>query len=189
MRKKSADLETKLLESLTQALQVELPPANSLDDFFDAILPRIRQHSEDLREKQFYEGKHYIEIRDDDQYQHVNLHIFNAESEYIYAENGRFIAGEWRVLGNKLQFGESIQEGIIYELAFLDDEYLILRRHGNEQLFERKYLLLVIERLGKKMEWLEAGTYLYEKYRNGGFMLWVVVFLIIAALMTMLLLR
>ena len=92
-------------------------------------------------------------------------------------------------MGNKLQFGESIQEGIIYELAFLDDEYLILRRHGNEQLFERKYLLLVIERLGKKMEWLEAGTYLYEKYRNGGFMLWVVVFLIIAALMTMLLLR
>jgi hypothetical protein len=39
------------------------------------------------------------------------------------------------------------------------------------------------------MEWLEAGTYLYEKYRNGGFMLWVFVFMIIAAMVAMLLLR
>lgn len=182
-------MENKLLDNLAKSFNVELPQASSLDGMLDKILPAIKPHGEDLKEEKFYLSKHYIEIRDDEAFHDVILHVFNPESEYISSTNGKVDCGEWRLLGNKMNFGQSTCEGCLYDLAFLDDEFFILQRHGNTRKFDRKYLVLVAEKLAKKMEWNEAMEYLFDKYRNSSAFYWVVAIIIFLLIIIMLLLR
>jgi hypothetical protein len=174
---------------LAKSFNVELPQAATLDAMLDKILPNIRPHGEDLREEKFYLGKHYLEVRDDESFHDVVLHVFNAEGEYISSTNGKVDCGEWRLLGNKMNFGPSTCEGCLYDLAFLDDEFFILQRHGNTRLFERKYMVLIVEKLAKKMEWNESMEYLFDKYRNSSAFYWLVAMIVFLLIAIMLLLR
>ena len=176
-------MQSKLLDKLAKPFNVELPEASGMDALLDKVLPAIRHHGEDLREEKFYLGKHYIEYRDEESFHDTILHIFNPEGEYVKSTNGEIDCGEWRLLGNKLQFGESDCEGVLYDLAFMDDEYLIIQRHGNHRMFPRKYMVLCIEKLAKKMEWNEAIEFLYAKYRDSSlfyFFVAIIILLLIA---------
>ncbi len=178
-------MENKFLDKIADTFNTELPPAESMDEYLDKIIPVIRQWSEDLREENFYVGNHWIEIRDDESFHELVLHIFNAENEYLKSVDGALTVRTWRHQANKLFIGmdEDQEEGEVYELAFMDPEFFILKKHSNPKSLERRYFVLVKESIARKLEWREALELLFNKYKNNNSFYWtmaVIVLLIIA---------
>lgn len=188
-------MENKLIDRIANTFNVELPQAESMDEFLDLLLPKIRHLGEDLREEKFYVGRHWIEIRDDEDFHELVLHVFNPEEEYILSTDGEVWFGKWRYLGNKLIFGkldpdEDDPTGEAFELAFMDPEFMILKKLSNplKLLLNRKYFVLVAEPLARRMEWRELMELLFNKYRNNSsFYITVVliVLLIVAIIMAL----
>lgn len=145
-----------------------MPQAASLDGYLDKIIPVVRPWSEDLREQQFYVGRHWIEVRDDEKFHELVLHIFNEGDEYLKSIDGDIEAGSWRVLGNKLVFGIGGAEEV-FELAFMDPEFFILKKHSSPKkiaLMEQRYFVLVNEPIARKLEWRDIVELLFNKYRD-----------------------
>jgi hypothetical protein len=74
-------------------------------------------------------------------------------------------------------------EGKLYELAFLDANFFILKIHGdNSPLGKSRYLFLVKEEVGKKLDWKDAIELLHRSYKNGGGNLFQIILVILAIL-------
>ena len=171
-------MDNKFLDSIAKSFNTELPAAESLDEYLDKVLKVVRPWSEDLKETSFYIGKHWIEVRDDERFHSVVMHIFNDDGEYIRVVDGDLSSGEWRYLGNKLVF-----EDEVFELAFMDPEFFILTKHGNAKKRGRRYYVFVAERLANRFTWRELVELLFNKYRdNNNFYLTIslVIILVIA---------
>lgn len=192
-------METKFLDRITKSLNSEAPVAHSMDEMLDKIIPLIRPWSEDLRELSNYLGRHWIELQDDETFHELVMHIFNDEGEYLKSTDGELKLGRWRYMGNKLAFGPrvavtdddtDVEEGAgqVFELAFLDKDFFILRRFGNPRKFERRYFVLVIEPIARKVEWREAMEFLYNKYRNNNSFYITITFIVLLIVMIVLLL-
>lgn len=182
-------MQSRLLDRIAKPFNVEMPEHQTLDDLLDNILPQIRQHSEDLNEQRFYLGKHWIDVRDDEDFHDIIMHIFNDEGEHVNVKDGEMECGGWRLMGgNKIMFGDSTCEGVVYNLAFLDDDFFVLHRHGNTRKFEHKYLFLVREPIATRMVWHEAVEYLYDKYRNSNsfFVTVAIIMMLIVAIIMLL---
>ncbi len=136
----------------------------------DQVLAVIRHHSEDLFDLDrgpLFIGTHYLELQDDVNAHQTQWHLFKETGEYLMAKNGEIETGEWEnAEENKIIIGRNTRTGILYELAFLDEDFFILARHGNNRGAGKKYFMLVREPLAKQLEWHEAITYLFDKYRN-----------------------
>jgi hypothetical protein len=160
----------KYLAKVNQSLSEPVPEHTNMDDNLRAILKQVRALSEDLREEKFYLNKPWLEFRDDENFHDAILHFFNEENEYLRSTNGDVEAGEWRYLSssNKLMISLDEEEpSELYDLAFLDPEFFILSKHGdNKKLGRPEYLVLLHERVGKNLVWREAMEKLFNKYRN-----------------------
>ncbi|MEZ4987999.1 MAG: hypothetical protein R2795_23715 [Saprospiraceae bacterium] len=159
-------MNNRMLDKVAKPFNVELPEAEGLDDMIGKILPAIRPHSEDLREQEFYLKRNWIEIRDDEDFHEVILHVFDEDGEYVRVVDGNIECGEWRIMNGKFVFGPSSCDAEVYELVFLDEEFFILTKHGNYRKFDRRFLVFIIEPLFKKLNWHEAMEFLFDKYRN-----------------------
>ena len=161
-------MENKFLDKLTDSFGVELPIAQSMDDYLDEIIGAVRPWGEDLREEQFYLEKAWLELRDDENFHDTILHFFNDGGEYLKSVDGDVSGGSWRFLhsANKFLLSHGKDEEL-YDLAFLDGQFFILRKHGNQvRMGQRKYFVMVTERSGKSLEWRDAMELLFNKYRN-----------------------
>ncbi len=179
-------MDNKFLDKIADSFNTELPPAESMDEYLDKIIPVIRRWSEDLREENFYVGNHWIEMRDDESFHEMVFHIFNEEQEYINSIDGEVSISEWRYMGNKLMIGGD--EGEIYELAFMDQDFFILKKLSNPKALSRRYFVLVKESIARKLEWREALELLFNKYKNNNSFYWtmaVIVLLIIAIIIVL----
>ncbi len=188
-------MQTKLLDRITKSLNTEPPIANSMDEMLDRIIPLIRPWSEDLREEGYYVGRHWIEVRDDETFHELTMHIFNEENEYLKSVDGELSIGRWRYAVNKLMFGPGVdrsgaeeEAGHVFELAFMDREFFILRHYGNPRKFERRYFVLIIEPIARRVEWREAMDYLYNKYRNNNSFYITITFIVLFIVLIVLLL-
>ncbi len=181
-------MQGRLLDKIAKPFNVEMPERETLTSTLDVLLPQIRQHSEDLREEHFFLERHWIEVRDDETFHEVVLHVFHDGGEYVTSTDGQMDCGQWQHLGNKFVLGSSTCSGTLYNLAFLDGEFFILQRHGNARSFDQKYLVLVHEPIARRMELNEALEYLYDKYRNTNsfFITVAIVVLLIVVLVFML---
>lgn len=159
-------MDNKIVDDIANTFNRDLPSEETMDQYLAKIIPQIRNHSEDLREEKFYVGKSWIEIRDQDDFHEKVLHIFNPEGEYLISVDGNYVCGSWRPLGSKLILGLKDCEGEIFELAFMDSQFLILKKHANPKTLERKYFVMLIEPLARKLEWKEAMDYLFSKYQD-----------------------
>jgi hypothetical protein len=181
-------MENRMLDKIAKPFNVELPEAAGLDELLGKVLPVVRKYSEDLRETEYYLDKHWIEVRDEEDFHEVILHIFGEGGEYIRSVDGEINSGDWRYLGNKLVFGPGGSEGQVYELVFLDDDFFILQKHGNYRKFRRRYLVLVREPLAKNLEWHQLVEYLFDRYRNSNsFFITVVILLLLIVTLVLLL--
>ncbi len=181
-------LNFKFLDNIADLFNQEMPVASDLDGYLDKVIKLIKHDSEDLREEKFYVGKHLVEVRDDDDFHEIVLRIFNPEEEYLLSIDGDLVCGSWRYIQNKMIFGQKDCDGEIFESAFIDDEFLILKKLGNPKAMERKYLFLVKESIARKMEWREAVEHLFNKHQdnNNFFILTSVIVLLIILLVFML---
>ncbi len=179
------NLETKLLDRLGQSFRVEMPKADSLNGYLNAVLPKVRPWSEDLKEEKFYTSRPWMEIRDDDSFHALVLHFFNAEGEYIKSIDGEGHAGSWRHQNNKLfiTLGDDME---IFDLAFLDGEFFILRKSG-----KGTYFFMMIEGRGRayKDRWRDAVELLFKKSQSNVSFYILIAIAVVLAVFILLVLR
>jgi hypothetical protein len=156
---------------LTGLFELDLPPdLDSLDKHIEYIVPLVQRWSEDLREEKYYTGKRWIELRDTDTYHEVVLHIFMPGGEYLVSIDGDITKGLWRYLSESNTFiVEYGGKSYLYDLAFLNDDFFILSKHGDqERKGKSKYFVYgneaVISR--RNLDWRNAMDELFNVYRN-----------------------
>lgn len=180
-------MENKLLDKFSRTFSVELPYADTLDDYLDQVIPIVRPWGEDLWEDHFYVDKPWLEFRDDIHFHKAVLHFFNEGGEYLRSVDGNVSSGGWRYLegANKIliEHGGGAE---LFDLAFMDGQFFILDKHGDQRkLGQRKYFVMVWEPAGKHLEWRDVVELLFNKYRSNNnyyVTLAVIVVLIIAVI-------
>jgi hypothetical protein len=165
-------VENKWLEPVLRSLNVELPPRDTFEEYLDLILPEIRQWSEDLEEEHFFSmegGKPWLEVRDEENFHNSIVHFFNPKGEYLRSIDGNVIRGKWRLLegSNKMliETQEKASSMEMYELAYLDRYFFILKKHGN-QARRRNYFVMGFEPAVQGLEWRDYVEALFNIYRN-----------------------
>ena len=161
-------MENKVVDIIARALNVEMPHSDSMDGYLNQILPVVRPWGEDLREQNFYMEKAWMEMRDDVNFHEAVLHFFNDEGEYLRSIDGDVKKGSWRHLERSNKFLIELDDDVeLFDLAFLDDQFFILDKHGDQQrLGKNKFTVFIFEPLAKKLEWRDAMEHLFNKYRN-----------------------
>ena len=171
--------EQSWLETILRSLNVELPFRDTLDEYLDIVIPEVRKWGEDLAETKYYShpgGKPWLEVRDEDNFHNTIVHFFNDQGEYLRSTDGNVIKGRWRLLegtnkmiieagggGDKGGGGGGVSE--LYELAYLDAHFFILKKHG-EQRGRRKYFAMGSESYIRGLEWRDYAEALFNTYRS-----------------------
>jgi hypothetical protein len=161
-------VENKFLDKVSRSLSSEMPEGENMDQYLDIILKAVRGLGEDLREQKFYLNKPWLEVRDDEAFHDAILHFFNEDNEYLRSVNGDVASGSWRYLDSSNKLLVSLgDDHELYDLAFLDPEFFILTKHGDQQRFKKaKYFVMLFEPVGRRLEWRDAMEKLFNKYRN-----------------------
>lgn len=144
----------------------ELPVYDSLEEALDAILPKIRPWSEDLSEEDFFVGKPWMEIRDDDNFHSAILYFFNPGGEYMFTIDGNVRGNSWRMMedgSNRIILPDG-KGNVLFDLAYLDNDFFILKRHGYNH--DKKYFVLGSESVVKKLQWNDVVDLLASKYQE-----------------------
>lgn len=147
-----------------------------------------------MKEQKFYINKSWVEVQDKEDFHELVVHFFSPkpelvedgeviEWEYLRSTDGEVWQGRWRYVGNKLFIGdEDYEDTKVYELAFLDNEFMILKLLANPRKFiaekKNKYFVLTIEKLGRKLEWLDLVKHLFQKYHTSNYMYYLIAVLI-----------
>ncbi len=184
LQKKTVYVQGRFLDKIAKPFNTELPEFETLDAALEDLLPQVQRYSEDLREQEFFIEKHWIEKRDDETFQQTRLYIFRDSGDCIVSTDSQVDFGQWEILGDSNKM--IINGSTLYTLSFLDEEYFVLRKHGNVPPFQDRYLLLVNEPLSR-MEWNEILESLFNKYRNSNSFFFLLAFIILAIIMLLLL--
>lgn len=166
------------------------PAADTMDAYLDAILPAIRQWSEDLREKKFYVNKPWMEIRDDVNFHDTILHFFNEGGNHMIVKNGDVRNANWKYMASANKLILSAGKGKeMFELVFMNQSFFILIKHGYDpRVSRKKYRVYGIENHVKRLEWRDAMLALYNQYRtqeSNYVMLTVIVLVVIAIIVAL----
>lgn len=161
-------------DKIEETFEVNLPEKEGLDDYIDLVLQQIAHLGEDLREQKFYVapgGKPWLEIRDDPGFQEMVLHFFNEGGEYLQSVDGNVTRGRWRLLDgtNKMIIetggDKSPARSELFELAFLNQYFFILRKHGNQHKGKR-YFFMGYEGAVRGLKWRDCIELMYNEYRS-----------------------
>ncbi len=158
----------KIFDPLTRAMDKEdkFPERDSLPAYLDMLLPSMRAWSEDLTETNFYVGKSWLEVRDQDNFHDTILHIFNEGGEYLRIVNGDISKGSWKLMPdgtNRMMFNYG-KANELYTLAFLDPPFFVLQKHGAPH--RHKYWTMGLEGAVRGLEWREYAEKLYSDHQE-----------------------
>lgn len=187
-------MENTQLDKLFRAFSVELPYRDTMEEYLETILPVIRPWSEDLLEEEFFIGKAWQEIRDNENFHETVLHFFNEGNEYLQSVDGNVHKGLWRLMppGSNKILVEQMANGAavkseLYDLAYLDDYFFILKKHGDQERKGRpRFFVMGFEPTVGGLEWRDTMELLFNKYRSNNqfyrniFILVVLIVIIIA---------
>ena len=186
-------MEIPFIDKISRAFSLELPPAETLDEYLDNILPMIRPWSEDVYEfeEKGYSRNRWLEVRDTDHSHEALLHLFREDYEYLYSIDGDILfRGKWEPLNDTNGFiidklvNNSIAQSELYDLAFLNNDFFILKKHGDQRRKgNKKYFVMAREGIARNLEWRDSVEYLFNTYRsNPNFTLYIVLLLIVIAI-------
>lgn len=185
-------MENKLTENISRTFELPLPDAATMDQQLDQIIPKVRPWGEDLYEQQYYLETRWLEIRDDDEFHESVLHIFRDEGEYMISIDGNITQGIWKILSKSNTFiiekmvGDAVITSELYDLAFLNKDFFILRKHGNQKRKGgKKYFVLANERSVRGLEWRDVMELLYNQYRNNSTYMVSLIALVVLVLATL----
>ncbi|MEL7021246.1 MAG: hypothetical protein AAGK47_06555 [Bacteroidota bacterium] len=164
-------MENKYIDEVVRSFELDMPNPNdtSMDGYLrEVILPRVRQWSEDLREEGNYIDKPWMEIRDDVGFNDTVLHFFQPGGNYMCVTNGNISGGRWEYMesANKFIF-QGGKSNAMYDLAYLDDNFFILKKHGDQRrLGQPEYWVMGWEPVVKRLDWRDAMELMYNQYRE-----------------------
>lgn len=181
------DVFSQIGRDISRAFSPELPEGlGSLDDHLDFIIPQVVEYGEDLPEVHVWHSKRWKEIRDEEGFHESILHIFNPAGEYLYVLDGNIIKGAWRQLGGQnTLIIEIAGRSELFDLAFLNLEFMILSKHGDQaRKGNRRYFCLAYEgsmhgRYGD-LDWRNMMERLFNIYRENSLSLWAWFFFLLA---------
>ena len=166
-------MDNKLTENISRTFELPLPDAATMDQQLDQIIPKVRPWGEDLYEQQYYLDTRWLEIRDDDEFHESVLHIFRDEGEYLISIDGNITQGIWKILSKSNTFiiermaGDAVITSELYDLAFLNRDFFILKKHGDQKRKGgKKYFVLAREGAVRGLEWRDVMELLFNQYRN-----------------------
>lgn len=181
-------LENKFIDRFSRAFSLELPNRETMDEYLDTIIPLVRPWGEDLYEEEYYLDVRWMEVRDDDGFHESVLHIFRDQGEYLLSIDGNIHKGVWRTLekSNTLILeqtaGGAVVRSELYDLAFLNKDFFILRKHGDQQRKGfKKYVMMGREGYIKNLEWRDVMELLFNRYRNNTQWILIVTVVVILA--------
>jgi hypothetical protein len=152
-----------IISYLSKMFRLELPHKETMVEYLDFILPKIGKSSSSLGSLDLYtNGNYWLEINDDDNAHESILHMFgneespdprSDEQSYKYSIDGNMLNGEWARMGNRSLFIKVPGlEFVMYDLVFLNEDFFILKKHGNHK--GAKYLFLASEnKISRQYEW------------------------------------
>ena len=186
-------MEDRLLDKIAEPFNLQLPEYATLEAMIDGVLPAVAQFSEAdlLAEDSPLYTVSWVKMSDRPGATEVELYNFQGymQGEIRVVVDGKVDARAYEVeeSGNRIIIGQSVmRDSFLYELAFLDADFLILRRHGNAANIPERYLFFCREAIGTRLTWNEALERLVDKYRNSQFPL-LAVGLVVAALIALML--
>ena len=182
-------MDDRLLDKLAEPFNLKLPEYTSMHEMIEEVLPAVRRFSEpalDADDSPLFRNN-WVRMTDNVGDNVVHLHTFQSNGNIRVANDGELDSYVYELVNSKrIIIGESLHRGsFLYELAFMDNDFLILKRHGNDANFENKYLFYAVEHIGTRLTWDEALEKIVAKYRNSE-MPWglvVVVLLVMVALL------
>lgn len=155
------------LSNLLSSTNDDLPEFSNLAEGIGFLMRYLRPYSEGLVDYEFYLKKRWMEVRDDVEFQEAVLHVFKEQGEYLHIIDGDVTKGSWEhdLRGIILQFAG---EHELFELVFLNENFFILKKHGNHDSkgYKSPYLFLASEKLAKNAEWPELLAIMYEFYKS-----------------------
>ena len=156
-----------VLGPVKNAFQVELPECETMEEYLDAILPRLTAFHEPL-EKEGFLNVRWLEVREDDSFREVVLHIFCPGNEYLIVVDGNISKGTWKTLpGDETFILEVGGRRELYDCVFNHTDYLILKKHGNQQRHgQPKYFFLGRETAIEGLDWSECMQGLFDLHAN-----------------------
>jgi len=157
-------------------------PDDSFHEELLALVGDIHPFSEDLYEKEYFLEKKWLQVSDGDH--HTRLHIFRENGDYLESVDGNVFMGTWSILENsntiifeKPGLGAN-QEKRLFELAFLNEDFFILKKHGNRIGHEAQFLLLGREALVHDLDWSDVVDLIYTRYKNNKKLLRAIILMI-----------
>jgi hypothetical protein len=172
-------LQLQIFKDIQQAFSPDLPSdLGSMDDHLDFIVPKVLPFGEDLAEEQFWVGKRWLEVRDDEGFHESILHLFNPGGEYMLSLDGNIVKGTWKKLG---QYNTLIIElsgrSELFDLRFLSADFMVLTKHGDQaRKGLRRYFCLVHEPAlrsgGRELDWRNVMEKMFNIWRSNSLSLW-----------------
>lgn len=189
-------MEDRLLDKIAEPFNLQLPEYESMEAMIDGVLPAVVKFSEpDLaaEDSPLYTVG-WVRMTDRPGATAVELYDFQGydRGEIRVTRDGAVdgLAYEVTQHGRRIIIGQSImRDSFLYELAFIDADFLILRRHGNAANMQHRYLFFCREAIGTRLTWDEALERMVDKYRNSQFPLLAVGLFVAALIALMLYLR
>lgn len=161
------------LKNVHREFDLDLPDFIHMDECVTFVLGKIEHLSRQLHEQEYFIGKRWLEVRDDNEFQEMVLHIFNEGGEYLVSIDGDIHKGNWRFLkeSNTL-ITEYLGKNELYDLAFLNEDFFVLLKHGNQTYKgQRRYLVLGNEEQIKNLNWRSVMDKMLNIYRSNSQML------------------
>jgi hypothetical protein len=158
----------RFFDTVNRELELELPEFEHFDDHLDYVLGQIYKWSEDLYEEEYYVAKRWLEVREENNFYESVLHIFNPNGEYMISIDGNIQKGAWRFLAENNTFiTEILGKNELYDLAFLNQDFFILMKHGDQhRKGQRKYFVMGREGVVAGLTWREVVEMLFNLYRD-----------------------
>lgn len=176
-------MEDRLLDKIAQPFNISLPEHETMEKAIDEFLPAVKDFGEkDLEDTDCPLYKiDWVSMTDEPGDNSVVLNTFLSSGEIRISRDGSMDAKAFRVLSaNRIIIGQSLhRDAFLYELQFMDNDFLIFKRHGNEANIKKKYLFFCREAIGTRLVWKEALEKLVDKYRNNQFP-WIPVLVVLA---------
>ena len=155
------------LQNLFSSNNDDLPEFKNLAEGIGFLMRYLRPYSEGLSDYEFYLNRRWMEVRDDVEFQEAVLHVFKEEGQYLHILDGDVSGGSWEhdLRGIILQFAG---EHELFELVFLNENFFILKKHGNHDSkgYQSPYLFLASEGLARRAEWPDLLAVMYEYYKD-----------------------
>lgn len=176
-------MDDRLLDKIAEPFNVNLPEYQTMEEMIDSVLPVVKKFSEVSLEEDdapIYKVN-WIRMSDKPGYNTVSMHSFNSGSgEITIANDGSMESSSFRVMNAKrVVIGASMyRDSFLYELAFMDNDFLIFKQHGNPANIKQRYLFYCSEPIGTRLTWDEALEKLVGKYRDNQ-MPWVLILVIV----------